>query len=269
MREMQQTMNEHIRREINWMSYRYGDISDEDLIAELLFRRGCKDVVFYLLYGRYFHYFENICRHIGAKPEWLPDLLAELEVHLLDNDCKALRSFKGEASLKTWLITVARNLFINRLPQIASLYSDKPQLDDRTMPEAIVAVNDVETLTSFRQALSQLPSVEQRIVLMKEAEGYNAAEIAAMLTERRNKENKSARQKSTVVSVDNVYKIRQRAVVALKQLLVEERRRNSEEFRFRTDGDDLMSEPTMEFRYKTFVIENIIKIDNDVEAVRV
>lgn len=260
-------MNELIIEKVHALSNRYGEMSDEELLSIILSGSDRGEAVFYLLYGRYFTFFENLRYRLCASKECLPDLMAELELHLLDHNCKAFHSFHGESSFKSWLITVAHNLFINKLPKIESLYSEKEELNERWMPESIIAYKDIDTITTFRQALCNLPSVEQRIVLMKEVEGYNAKEIADMLTARRAKDDDNPRQKSAEVSVDNVYKIRQRAVASLKDLLRKEHQRIAEEeqeIRFRCDE---VASNEEEYRYKAQIITKIYKIKEDIECI--
>lgn len=265
-------MNNLIREKLNGLSYRYDKMSDDDLLTSILSGRGYGEAVFYLLYGRYLPDIEFQCFKIGAKAACLPDLMAELELHLLNNRCEVFRSFNGKSSLKTWFLAVAHNLIINRLPKIESLYSENVELTEWKMPSSITADTDMETLISFRQALCNLSSVEQRIVLIKEVEGYDAKEIAEMLTERRANVSKSARQRCPKVSVDNVYKIRQRAIASLKDLLRKEQARIAAEeahIRFRmADEEDWSFESTLHYGHKPLIIYNIFKIKDDMENIK-
>lgn len=262
-------MNRLIKEEIDRLSYRYKGRSDEDLLSEINDNRDCGDVVFYLLYGKYIACFETIFRNLHVDANYFPDLMAELELSLLTANCKALRSFRGESSLKTWLITVAHNLFANSLAKIAKLYWVDTEMTERNIPTSISGQTDIETWLTYRQVICLLPSVEQRIVLMREIEGYNATEIADMLTQRRNEQALSTHQRVKEVNVNNVYKMRQRAIAYLRNLMKNERDRIAEmesNILFRIGDDEkYCCESTPQYGYKTFIIANIKKIEFDLE----
>lgn len=250
-------------------------MSDDELVGEIS-SHGCGEMVYFLIYGRYRSYLESIFHRLSSISECFPDLLADLELHLLDNHCDVIRRFQGKSSFKTWLTAVAHNLFVNKLHQAESIYCEKEDLTDKSTSFAMTAGNDIDTLVTFRQALLCLPSVEQRIVLMKEAEGYNADEIAHILTEHRNTSDLQPRQKTKYVSVDNVYKIRQRAIGHLAEIVKEERAKLQElegDIRYRTgklyrtsdDDKEYCGEPIAEYSYKTPIISNIWIIKADTE----
>lgn len=220
-------MNKHIQESIEHLSYRYDGFSDETLIEDLISYKCDTDVVFYLLYGRYESYLERIFSRLSSNSDLFPDLMAELLLHLLDKHCAAIRQFAGKSSFKTWLSSVAHNLFVNKLSQIENFYAEASNTIERVAPLTMTAVTDTEVYVSFRQFIACLSSVEQRIVLLKEIEGYNAAEIAQMLTNRRKTTILESRKKSEDVSVDNVYKIRQRAIARLAEILKAEKAKHA------------------------------------------
>lgn len=270
-------MNKLIEEDTQLLTSRYGYMSDDVLVREIS-NHACGEMVYYLLYGRYRIYLQSIFSKLSQTKECFPDLMAELGLHLIDNHCEAIRKFQGKSSFKTWLASVAHNLFINLLPQIECIYSDKEGMPYGDIPFSITATKDVDTLTTFRQVLNYLPTAEQRIVLMKEAEGYNAKEIAQILTEKRKHTNLQPRQKSNEVSVDNVYKIRQRAVEFLAHIMREENEKLQKldgDILFRDDTDSKLyrtanednrcCEEMAKYSYNPRIISNIWMIRADVE----
>lgn len=270
-------MNIQIEIEIRKLASHYNCMSDEELVYEIS-NHACGEMVYYLIYGRYRIYLQSIFSQLSQTKECFPDLMAELGLHLIDNHCEAIRKFQGRSSFKTWLAAVAHNLFVNLLPQIEGIYSDKEGVPYGDIPFAMTATKDVDTLTTFRQVLNYLPTAEQRIVLMKEAEGYNAKEIAQILTEKRKHTNLQPRQKSNEVSVDNVYKIRQRAVEFLANIMREDNekmqklegdilfRDDTDSKLYRTaDDDNRCCEEMTKYSYNPHIISNIWLIRADVE----
>jgi len=171
--------------------------------------------LFYLLYGRYMRLLSAIFLRMSRDAECFADLMAELELHLLADRCAALKKYNGRSAFSTWLSATAHNLFADKLPKIENLYAGDPQEVERA-DVRVEAGTKADTFDELRQALRMLPATEQRIVIMKELEGYSAAEIAHILTLRRQKEQPD---KAKAVSVDNVYKIKQRAMEALAHIL--------------------------------------------------
>lgn len=263
------TLNKYITQKVYSLSLRYAALDDGKLVEEVLFHHNEGEVIFYLIYGRYLSSLENVFIRLSKQEDCFPDLLAELELHLLKDDCRILRSFKKKSSLKTWLIRVAHNLFINLLPKMETFYSKYCVPEEGNVPDTIKTNTNDITLLSFRQAVSLLPSTEQRIVLMKEAEGYNSSEIAAMLTARRNA--RDPEQQGKQVSVDNVYKMRQRAIAYLKDLMAKERDRIAEEeahLRFRMCNERVNDyEQTAACRYKPHFIKYILSIKKELEDI--
>jgi len=268
-------MNKQIEHDIELLSAKYGDMDDDTLVYKVS-EHGRGEMVYYLLYGRYRTYLESIFHRLSNINECFPDLLADLLLHLIDNRCSAIRSFESKSSFKTWLSSVARNFFINKLHQVESIYNENECSTNNNEPFALTGDTDIETLSTFRQVLSTLPSIEQRIVLMKEVEGYNAAEIAHILTGFRKHAELQPLQRSETVTVGNVYKIRQRAVDYLASIFQKEKNRNQKDndnLRFRED--DLLfridekergcHEPMSEYNSTLSIIYNIFEIKADIE----
>lgn len=261
-------INKCVTQKVYSLTLRYGNSDDEKLVEEIKSHHDAGEIIFYLLYGRYFASLQNTFHRLSKQEDCFPDLMAELELHLLKHNCRALRSFQKKSTLKTWLIRVAHNLFINYLPKVESNYCYYCNLEEQTVPEAIKTGTDDATLLSFRQAISLLPSEEQRIVLIKEAEGYNSREIADILTTRRKAQTPELKDKS--VSIDNVYKMRQRAIAYLKELMEKERGRIAKEeshLRFRMCSKRIHDHPQKVVqRYKPLFIRNILSIKKELEG---
>ena len=206
--------SKYINDTISRLVKRYGKASDEDLVRDLIAGLNSGESLFYLLYGRYIRLLASIFLRLSKNAEYFSDLMAELELHLLNNNCYALRNFRGDASFSSWLSVTAHNLFVDKLPQIENLYTDELIEVDSTNEWINISTN-ADSFDELRQALLRLPSADQRIVIMKELEGYTPEEIAEILSQIR----RSSQQENVSVNIANVYKIKQRARAKLEQII--------------------------------------------------
>jgi RNA polymerase sigma factor (sigma-70 family) len=212
-------MNRYIQESITRLDLLYGNLDDEEIKEIIVEGDDVGNLLFYLLYGRYNGLLRSVFLRLSKKIYCFPDAMAELEIHLLANDCASLKKFRGESKFSTWLTTTAHNLFLNKLPHIENLYADVQTKVEPSTPEPFYAGYCTDTLEELYQALSYLPVIEQRIVILKELEGYKPNEIAQLLTHYRRENYIKTKAKSHEVSVSNVYKIKQRAIEGLAKIL--------------------------------------------------
>lgn len=90
-------------------------------------------------------------------------------------------SEKGSAS--TWIFTIARNLWIDRLrrevpwQQLPEAHAERASPEP--LPDAVVSDNEVQQ--RVRAALAALPAEQQRVIELAYLEGLSHGEIAARL----------------------------------------------------------------------------------------
>ena len=109
-----------------------------------------------------------LCRELLGNPDDAEDALQETFLRAI----RGLRSFRGEAQLKTWLTRIAIRVCLEQrrprpvgaLPTPASVSSPEAQTLNRLM---------------LQSALSELPPRRRAVFLLKEVEGWTLAEIAA------------------------------------------------------------------------------------------
>ena len=98
---------------------------------------------------------------------------------------RSAKSFRGDASLSTWLYRLATNACIDLLRrnkrggERVSLDDEETTLelvDERPLPEQ--ALERKETQRLIREGLAALPEDYRAILLLREAEGLSYAEIA-------------------------------------------------------------------------------------------
>ena len=98
---------------------------------------------------------------------------------------RSAKSFRGDASLSTWLYRLATNACIDLLRrnkrggERVSLDDEETTLelvDERPLPEQVVERRETQRL--IEEGLAALPEEYRAILLLREAEGLSYAEIA-------------------------------------------------------------------------------------------
>ncbi len=129
----------------------YSQLDDGELIRKLLGRdtEAWNELV--VRYQRlvYAQIVKAVPRRVGCVDEGLiEDILSEVFVGLLHNDMSALRSFKGESKLSTWLSVIARRTawrFVARLPRERQL----PGMSDSSVHIELGITEEVDSLAAL------------------------------------------------------------------------------------------------------------------------
>lgn len=118
-------------------------------------------------------------RSISLTTEDRDDLCGDVFLELLKNDFAALRSFRGESSLATYLTVVARRVVVRKLMATRTASS----LSDAAMREAPAASHPPEKRISDREEVDRLMSgldrKEAEVVRMYHLEGRSYEEISS------------------------------------------------------------------------------------------
>ncbi len=96
----------------------------------------------------------------------------------------ALPTFRGEASVRSWIMRIAHNTAISTLRTRRALVMDPNDLPERTTPAERGVDRRVESgvvLDDFVAALDQLDELSRSIVVLRELEGLPYDEIARIL----------------------------------------------------------------------------------------
>jgi RNA polymerase sigma-70 factor (ECF subfamily) len=142
-------------------AYRQGE---ERAAAELVGRHG--DAVGRFLYSS------------GAGIDDIEDLVQET----LFRAFRRLHTWRGEASFRSWLLSIASNLFKDQIRarrgrQVVSL--ETQELPDGADPHADYATGEMEQ--RLRHELSRLPRLQREVFLLRAQEGSEYADIARAL----------------------------------------------------------------------------------------
>jgi RNA polymerase sigma-70 factor, ECF subfamily len=100
-----------------------------------------------------------------------------------------LRSFRGAASFRTWLLTIAWNQAINRRRAYTRWWRRVVDVGDMANPAAFASVSDTpeqlaaasELKSNIRRAIAELPRKLRDALLLAQSGEYSYQEIGAML----------------------------------------------------------------------------------------
>ncbi|OCA81532.1 hypothetical protein A8F94_21910 [Bacillus sp. FJAT-27225] len=90
---------------------------------------------------------------------------------------KGLKSYRGEASLKTWLFRIARNTYLNNVKKASTRYELSFADPER---EAAGSYENADVQMAVTETLLQL-SEQERTLLTLRSHGFSIAEMAVVL----------------------------------------------------------------------------------------
>jgi RNA polymerase sigma-70 factor (ECF subfamily) len=124
-------------------------------------------------------------RSVPLTPEDTEDIAAEILLQLVANDYSALRQFRGQCSLATYLTVIARRTCIHELGKYgggpeghARADGRRPAADLEDRPRAQVGL---EKLEEVQKLLRRLPARERQVVRLFYVEGRSYEEISTAI----------------------------------------------------------------------------------------
>lgn len=141
-----------------------------------VYRRACEGdaAAVELLYRRHKDGIYAYLRGLTGHRESAEELLQEVFVGFL----RERPSFQGDAALKSWLYTTARNKALNELRRRPARPLAEQWLEPR---EARDAATDGELRRRIQAVLESLPPEQKEVVLLKHFQDLTFAEIAAVV----------------------------------------------------------------------------------------
>jgi RNA polymerase sigma-70 factor (ECF subfamily) len=124
-------------------------------------------------------------RSTPLRPEDVEDVAAEILLQIVAGDYTALRQFRGQSSLATYLTVIARRICVNELAKRLAVREGEAKVDGRLAEaeaeEPAKAQIGLESLEEVQKLLRKLPSKEREVVRLSYLEGRSYEEISTEL----------------------------------------------------------------------------------------
>src|SRR5262249_23087306 len=107
----------------------------------------------------------SFLRSTPLRPEDVEDVAAEILLQIVADDYAALRQFRGQSSLATYLTVIARRICVQDLTRRASVREVQAREDGQVMEteEPARAQAGLERLEEVQKLLSKLPAREREV----------------------------------------------------------------------------------------------------------
>jgi RNA polymerase sigma-70 factor (ECF subfamily) len=124
-------------------------------------------------------------RSTPLRPEDIEDVAAEVLLQLVAGDYAALRQFRGQSSLSTYLTVISRRICVHELARRTAARDVQPKVDGNApAPEPEEPAKPeigLENLEEVQKLLSRLPGREREVVRLCYLEGRSYEEISTEL----------------------------------------------------------------------------------------
>jgi len=111
-----------------------------------------------------------------------PALAEDVTQDTLIKAWQALPTFRGESSLKSWVLRIAHNTAISTLRRRRDVLSDPAELPEVVSHESVEKrAEQNEALVHFQQALDELDELSRSVIVLRELEHLSYDEIAETL----------------------------------------------------------------------------------------
>ena len=159
----------------------YSRIADNEIIDLIV--SGNEEAAIYLIYDRYEKDLKFYAWKYFNSLAYLDDLKSDLYILLKGKnaDWQPLKSFRKESIFRTWFCRVASNLFWAKRKKKIDLSDKEISIDgDKPLSEPTQELEN-KNLVMLMEAINRLKDEDSHLILIKELEGYNHAEIAEIL----------------------------------------------------------------------------------------
>ena len=160
------------------MTYHSGD-EERDLVERL--RAGDEEA-----YAEMVEKYSGPLRRVAMGVLGDPDEAEEVVQEAFLNAYEALKDFRGESSLQTWLYRIALNASLMRLRKKVTALSLERDLQEERLPAGRTvspeeALIEAERRVTLMKAIDKLPESLREVVLLRDIEGLSNAEAARIV----------------------------------------------------------------------------------------
>lgn len=216
---------------------KYDELSDKELVEEIVTEPHDEEAAVHLLYERYRNALVAVYVNIVKPMTWFEDCVNDLYLLLKGDDLhwRPLASFEWRSSFGTWIKKIASREFPKTIKKMRGMIEHGPTLvsidsEDDTKPQVILPDGGEEDYerrlrkVMLMEAIGKLEDDDQRFVILKRLEGYDSNEIATLLQVKWQMLGikKYNKRKELIVPDAGYINVRtQRAKANLRKLLVE------------------------------------------------
>lgn len=205
----------------------YDSYSERDLVEAIL--SGNEEAAIYLIYKKYYRDLRYLCRDYCGSEEYLDDLFHEVYLLLKgkNGDWHPLSTWSGMATFRTWLNKTVQNYLLNNRDYLIGLrekklYSEKEDDEDpvEKVESHYPSIEENMQKVLLLEAINKLKNQDQKLIILKELQGYNHTEIAQMVNILRAKENRIKVDENGIpilVNAKTIDRIKQQALTQLKK----------------------------------------------------
>ncbi|MCB0734317.1 MAG: RNA polymerase sigma factor [Flavobacteriales bacterium] len=119
----------------------------------------------------------TICIHMLKDRNLADEVGQEVFVRLYNG----LKTFRHDASLKTFVSRIAMNLSLNKIKQQKTWWNRFTDLDSGPDPATSVTQDNFERKELIRKALSSIDERARSLIVLRMIEGYSVKETAEIL----------------------------------------------------------------------------------------
>lgn len=125
-------------------------------------------------------HYTSYLRSVPLQPEDVEDIAAEVLLQVVARDYQALRHFRGQSSLATYLTVIARRVSVHELTK-RTAQREVQSRDGREREERPRVTAGLESLEEVQRLLKRLPARERQVVRLFYLEGRSYEEISTAL----------------------------------------------------------------------------------------
>jgi RNA polymerase sigma-70 factor, ECF subfamily len=91
---------------------------------------------------------------------------------------KYFNGFKGDSSIKTWLIKISRNTYLTYIKKYSAVDSSLDDYESMSVEDGLVNVNESILIN---HCLSKLSEKDRTLIILRDINGFGYKELAAIL----------------------------------------------------------------------------------------
>ena len=115
---------------------------------------------------------------LGQIPDqWRDDIVAEVLLAIVDNDFAVLRKFRGQSSLGTYLVVIARRVAVRKLAKMRRGPNQRLPIEPATPAGPNAAAMQIENSEEVQAILTRLPEPEATAIRLFHLEHRSYSDI--------------------------------------------------------------------------------------------